>query len=52
LNWTCAQFVRLAVAAEDKKLPETPSIVADHFQQLRKMAGNATQSSMQPDAKK
>ena len=36
LNWTCAQFVRLAVAAEDKKLPETPSIVAEHFQQLRK----------------
>lgn len=36
LNWTCAQFVRLAVAAEDKKLPETPSIVAEHFQQQRK----------------
>jgi glucoamylase len=36
LNWTCAQFVRLAVAAEDKKLPETPSIVAEHLQQLRK----------------
>ena len=35
LNWTCAQFVRLAVAAEDKKLPETPAIVVEHFQQRR-----------------
>jgi glucoamylase len=52
LNWTCAQFVRLAVAAEDKKLPETPSIVTEHFQQVRKAAGAATQSSMQTDAKK
>jgi glucoamylase len=51
LNWTCAQFVRLAIAAEDKKLPETPSIVVEHFQQVRKAAGAATQSSMQTDAK-
>ena len=36
LNWTCAQFVRLAVAAEEKKLPETPTIVSEHFQQQRK----------------
>ena len=36
LNWTCAQFVRLAVAAEEKKLPETPAIVSEHFQQQRK----------------
>ena len=51
LNWTCAQFVRLAVAAEDKKLPETPSIVSEHFQQLRKTAGAPT-SSIQAEAKK
>ncbi|PYY22991.1 MAG: glucan 1,4-alpha-glucosidase [Acidobacteria bacterium] len=35
LNWTCAQFVRLAVAAEDKRLPETPAIVSEHFAQRR-----------------
>jgi glucoamylase len=53
LNWTCAQFVRLAVAAEDKKLPETPSIVSEHFQQLRKTAGvGAATSSTQAEAKK
>jgi glucoamylase len=53
LNWTCAQFVRLAVAAEDKKLPETPSIVSEHFLQLRKAAGaGAPASSIQAEAKK
>jgi len=53
LNWTCAQFVRLAVAAEDKKLPETPSIVSEHFLQLRKAASaGATASSIQAEAKK
>ena len=40
LNWTCAQFVRLAVAAEDKKLPETPAIVVEHFAQSRKASVN------------
>jgi glucoamylase len=44
LNWTCAQFVRLAVAAEDKKLPETPAIVAEHFNQLRKGSTGTTAS--------
>jgi len=28
--------VRLAVAAEEKKLPETPTVVVEHFQQVRK----------------
>jgi glucoamylase len=47
LNWTCAQFVRLAVAAEEKKLPETPAVVVEHFQQVRKAAlGNSGQSNM------
>jgi glucoamylase len=32
LNWTCAQFVRLAVAAQEKKIPEMPSAVFEHFQ--------------------
>lgn len=46
LNWTCAQFVRLAVAAEEKKLPETPAVVADHFQQVRKASlSNSGQSN-------
>jgi hypothetical protein len=34
--------VRLAVAAEEKKLPETPSVVWDHFQQQRKTATRET----------
>jgi hypothetical protein len=45
LNWTCAQFVRLAVAAEEKKLPETPAVVVEHFQQVRKAAVNVPQSA-------
>jgi len=40
LNWTCAQFVRLAVAAEEKKLPETPAIVSEHFVQRRPQTGS------------
>ncbi len=36
LNWTCAQFVRLAVAAEEKKIPEMPSIVYEHFRQQKR----------------
>lgn len=51
LNWTCAQFVRLAVAAEEKKLPETPSIVMEHFQQQRKI-GASTQPGMEVGVKK
>jgi glucoamylase len=46
LNWTCAQFVRLAVAAEEKKLPETPAIVADHFRQ-RRASGPASGTTVQ-----
>jgi glucoamylase len=46
LNWTCAQFVRLAVAAEEKKIPEMPSIVYEHFrQQKRAGMGTATNTS-------
>jgi len=40
LNWTCAQFVRLAVAAEDRKLPETPTIVSEHFAQRKAQTGS------------
>ena len=53
LNWTCAQFVRLAVAAEDKKLPETPSIVSEHFQQLRKAnTSGPAKSAVEADVKR
>jgi glucoamylase len=31
LAWSMAQFLRLAVCAEEKKIVETPSIVAEHF---------------------
>jgi len=31
LAWSMAQFLRLAVCAEEKRLVETPSIVAGHF---------------------
>jgi glucoamylase len=31
LAWSMAQFLRLVVCAEEKKIVETPSIVADHF---------------------
>lgn len=31
LAWTNAQFVRLAIALKEGKLPETPSVVKDHF---------------------
>lgn len=31
LAWSMAQFLRLAVCAEEKKVVETPSIVAEHF---------------------
>src|SRR3954470_10913954 len=51
LNWTCAQFVRLAVAAEDKKLPETPAIVAEHFIHNITATG-ITHAGAQADTKK
>jgi glucoamylase len=31
LAWSMAQFLRLAVCAEQKRIVETPSVVADHF---------------------
>lgn len=31
LAWSMAQFIRLVVCAEEKKIVERPSIVADHF---------------------
>jgi len=31
LAWSMAQFLRLAVDAEEKRLVDTPSIVSDHF---------------------
>ena len=33
LAWTNAQFVRLAIAIKERRLPELPSVVRDHFQQ-------------------
>jgi glucoamylase len=32
LAWTNAQFVRLAIAVKEGKLPETPAVVRAHFQ--------------------
>jgi glucoamylase len=31
LAWSMAQFLRLAVCAEEKRIVETPSVVAEHF---------------------
>ena len=36
LAWSMAQFLRLAVCAEEKRIVETPSVVAEHFLQLRR----------------
>jgi len=35
LAWSMAQFLRLVVCAEEKRIVETPSIVADHFLKKR-----------------
>ena len=35
LAWSMAEFLRLAVGAEEKHVVETPSIVADHFLKTR-----------------
>jgi glucan 1,4-alpha-glucosidase len=34
LAWTCAQFIRLALAQKEGRLPETPQIVLHHFEHL------------------
>jgi len=36
LAWSMAQFLRLAVCAEEKRIVETPSVVAEHFLKLQK----------------
>ncbi|HYA63268.1 MAG TPA: glucan 1,4-alpha-glucosidase, partial [Candidatus Sulfotelmatobacter sp.] len=36
LAWSMAQFVRLVVCAEEKRIVETPSVVAEHFQKIKK----------------
>ena len=36
LAWSMAEFLRLAVCAEEKRIVETPTVVAEHFQELRK----------------
>jgi len=36
LAWSMAQFLRLAVCAEEKRIVETPGIVAEHFLKSRK----------------
>jgi GH15 family glucan-1,4-alpha-glucosidase len=35
LAWTNAQFIRLAIAMHEGKLPEMPAILRSHFQKLR-----------------
>jgi glucoamylase len=36
LAWSMAQFLRLAVCAEQKRIVETPSVVAEHFLKTNK----------------
>ncbi len=36
LAWSMAQFLRLVVCAEEKKIVETPAVVANHFLKSRK----------------
>ena len=36
LAWSMAQFLRLAVCSDEKRIVETPSIVAEHFLKNRK----------------
>lgn len=36
LAWSMAQFLRLAVCVEDKRLVEQPSVVAEHFLKARR----------------
>ncbi len=36
LAWSMAEFLRLAACAEEKRIVETPRVVAEHFQELRK----------------
>lgn len=36
LAWSMAQFLRLVVCAEEKRIVETPSVVAEHFLQTKK----------------
>ena len=36
LAWSMAQFLRLAVSAEQRRVVETPGIVAEHFQKTHK----------------
>ena len=36
LAWSMAQFLRLVVCAEEKRIVETPAVVADHFLKSRK----------------
>jgi len=31
LAWSMAQFIRLVVCAEEKRIVEQPKVVADHF---------------------
>jgi glucoamylase len=36
LAWSMAQFIRLVVCAEEKRIVETPGIVAEHFLKMKK----------------
>lgn len=48
LAWTNAQFIRLAIALEDGKLPETPAIVQQHFAGRASGAGGAARVAITP----
>ncbi len=46
LAWTNAQFIRLAIAQKEHRLPETPSVVQEHFKLVgpRSVADRGTSS--------
>ena len=48
LAWTNAQFVRLAVAMKEGKLPETPEVVARHFLDRPLAAAQSPRLSLTP----
>jgi glucoamylase len=43
LSWSMAQFIRLVVCIEEKRIVEQPAVVANHF--LRQSSGKAAGSA-------
>jgi glucoamylase len=39
LAWSMAEYLRLVVCAEEKRIVETPSIVANHFANKKNNSG-------------